>query len=250
MRKFIIKGVSKKFKGIQKIPAQKTPKFKSLTDTDIKLRQSKIADQNIRDTVGSDSFQNFSHRSLESLRAESIGSKISVRRFDRSLQSALKETRKITATGIKGKKLKVKQPTKPTFAQQSKGVIKGSSVPRSKPSLTKAKDKGAMKAYGIANTNAENSFQRTLRRFTDKTKVSSFKNRTAATKRPLSAFDGEQAQYNQSMRSMGFEPDAKPDFSGNLMTGSGKIKSYSKGKGPFSSLKNKRYEWKKKKWYG
>ena len=57
MRKFIIKGVSKKFKGIQKIPAQKTPKFKSLTDTDIKLRQSKIADQNIRDTVGSDSFQ-------------------------------------------------------------------------------------------------------------------------------------------------------------------------------------------------
>ena len=147
MRKFIIKGVSKKFKGIQKIPAQKTPKFKSLTDTDIKLRQSKIADQNIRDTVGSDSFQNFSHRSLESMRAESIGSKISVRRFDRSLQSALKETRKITATGIKGKKLKVKQPTKPTFAQQSKGVIKGSSVPRSKPSLIKAKDKGAMKAY-------------------------------------------------------------------------------------------------------
>ena len=245
MRKFIIRGVSKKFKGIQKLPAQKTPKFKSLSDSDIKLRQSNIADQNIRDTIGSDSFSKFSHRSIESIRAESIGSKISIRRFDRSLQSALKETRKITAIGIKGRKLKVKQPTKPSFAQQNKGIVM--SVPRSKPSLIKAKNKGSMKAYGIANTKAENVFQKTLQRFTGTRKVSSFKNRTAATKKPLSAFDGEQAQYNQSMRSMGFEPDAKPDFSGNLMTGSGSIKSYSKGKGPFSSLKNKRYEWKKKK---
>jgi len=243
MRKFIIKGVSKKFKGIQKIPAQKTPKFKSLTDTDIKLRQSKIADQNIRNTVGTEDFPNFSHRSLESIRAESIGSKISVRRFDRSLQSALKETRKITATGIKGKKLKVKQPTKPTFAQQSKGVIKGSSVPRSKPSLIKAKNKGAMKAYGIANTKAENSFQRTLRRFTDKTRVSSFKNRTAPTKSPMDY--REKAAYRDTKSGWGFDPDKGPDFSGDIMSGSSIRKP-----GQFKSLGNKKYQWKKKKWYG
>tara|TARA_R100000541_G_scaffold3565_1_gene10835 strand:+ start:70 stop:777 length:708 start_codon:yes stop_codon:yes gene_type:complete len=205
MRKIILRGFSKKFKGTQKLPAQKTPKIKSLTDNEIKLRQSKIADQNIRNTVGTEDFPNFSHRSLESIRAISIGDKISVRRFDRSLQKALKETRKITATGIKGRKLKVKQPTKPTFAQTSAGVFKGSSIPRSKPSLIKAKNKGAMKAYKIADTKAENSFQKTLRRFTDKTKVSSFKNRTAATKRPLSGFEGEQGQYVQAMRNMGFD---------------------------------------------
>ena len=238
MRKFIIKGVNKKFKGVQKLPAQKSPRVKRDTIS--------VATEDFRNRMGDKpEFMGFSNISASNLAAESVAGKISIRKFDTSLQSALKETRKITATGIKGRKLKVKQPTKPSFAQQNKGIVM--SVPRSKPSLIKAKNKGSMKAYGIANTKAENVFQKTLQRFTGTRKVSSFKNRTAATKRPLRAFDGERAQYNQSMRSMVFKPDAKPDFSGNLMTGSGSIKSYSKGKGPFSSLKNKRYEWKKKK---
>ena len=239
MRKIILRGFSKKFKGTQKLPAQKAPtKIKSLTDSEIKLRQSKIADQNIRNTIGAEDFPNFSHRSLESLRAVSIGDKISVRSFDRSLQKALKETRKITATGIKGRKLKVKQPTKPTFAQTKSGVLKGSSVPRSKPSLTKAKNKGAIKAYNIANTKAENSFQKTLKRFTDKTKVSPFRNRTVPTKTPMDY--REKAAFRNTQSSWGFDPDAKPDFSSDLMTGTSKTRKS-------LNMKPKKYIWKKKK---
>ena len=183
MRKFIIRGVSKKFKGVEKLKPQKTPKIKSLTDKEIKLRQTKIAEQDIRNTVGGEDFPNFSHRSLESLRAESIGNKISVRRFDRSLKKALKQTRTITATGIKGRKLKVKTPTAPSIQQKKAGIFKGSGLPKSKPALKLAKSKGAMKAYKIADTKAENIFKRTMDRFTSKTKASPFAMRTAKVKK-------------------------------------------------------------------
>ena len=168
---------------IQIIPAQKAPKIKSLTDKEIKLRQTKIAEQDIRNTVGGEDFPNFSHRSLESLRAESIGNKISVRRFDRSLKKALKQTRTITATGIKGRKLKVKTPTAPSIQQKKAGIFKGSGLPKSKPVLKLAKSKGAMKAYKIADTRAENIFKRTMDRFTSKTKASPFAMRTAKVKK-------------------------------------------------------------------
>jgi hypothetical protein len=174
------------------------------------------------------------------MRAESIGSKISIRRFDRSLQSALKETRKITAIGIKGRKLKVKQPTKPSFAQQTQGVIKGSSVPRSKPSLIAAKNKGAIKAYGIANKSQEKTFEKVLQRYTSRTKINPFKNRTAPTKSPMDY--REKAAYRNTKSGWGFDPDKGPDFSGDIMSGSSIRKP-----GQFKSLGNKKYQWKKKK---
>jgi len=242
MRKIILRGFSKKFKGTQKLPAQKAPtKIKSLTDSEIKLRQSKIADQDIRNTIGAEDFPNFSHRSLESLRAVSIGDKISVRSFDRSLQKALKETRKITATGIKGRKLKVKQPTKPTFAQTSAGVFKGSSVPRSKPKLKLAKGQGELKALRQADLKEEQRFEKVMRRYTSKTKVSPIKKRTAPTKTPMDY--REKAAFRNTQSSWGFDPDAKPDFSSDLMTGTSKTRKS-------LNMKPKRYEWKKKKWYG
>ena len=182
VKKFIIR-YSPKFKGIEKLTAQKTPKVKSLTDKEIKLRQSKIAEQDIRNKIGGEAFPNFSHRSLESLRAENIGDKISARRFDRSLKQSLKETRKITAVGIKGRKLKVKTPTAPSLKQRQAGIFKGSGLPKSKVPLTIAKSKGAMKAYKIADRKAENIFRKTMDRFTARTKVSTFTTRTAKVKK-------------------------------------------------------------------
>ena len=82
--KFIIRGFSKKFKGVQKLKPQKVkvkPEF--LTDKQIKLRQQKIADQNIRETFGADSgsFSGVSARSLETLRGESVALNLANRKF-------------------------------------------------------------------------------------------------------------------------------------------------------------------------
>jgi len=198
MKKIILRGFSKKFKGTQKLPAQKAPK--------IKRDPISVATEDFRNRMGDKpEFMGFSNVSASNLAAESVANKISIRSFDKSLQKALKETRKITATGIKGRKLKVKQPTKPTFAQTSSGIFKGSSLPRSKPNLKIAKGKGELKALKQANKNSEQTFEKVMQRYTSKTKVSPFKNRTAATKRPLSGFEGEQGQYVQAMRNMGFD---------------------------------------------
>ena len=233
MRKFIIKGVNKKFKGVQKLPAQKSPR--------VKRDPISVATEDFRNRMGDKpEFMGFSNISASNLAAESVAGKISIRRFDRSLQSALKETRKITATGIKGRKLKVKQPTKPSFAQQTQGVIKGSSLPRSKPSLIAAKNKGAIKAYGIANKSQEKTFEKVLQRYTSRTKINPFKNRTTPTKSPMDY--REKAAYRNTKSGWGFDPDKGPNFSGDIMSGSSIRKP-----GQFKSLGNKKYQWKKKK---
>ena len=233
MRKFIIKGVNKKFKGVQKLPAQKSPR--------VKRDPISVATEDFRNRMGDKpEFMGFSNISASNLAAESVAGKISIRKFDTSLQSALKETRKITATGIKGRKLKVKQPTKPSFAQQTQGVIKGSSLPRSKPSLIAAKNKGAIKVYGIANKSQEKTFEKVLQRYTSRTKINPFKNRTTPTKSPMDY--REKAAYRDTKSGWGFDPDKGPNFSGDIMSGSSIRKP-----GQFKSLGNKKYQWKKKK---
>nr|BAR18216.1 hypothetical protein [uncultured Mediterranean phage uvMED] len=222
---------SKKFKGIQKIPAQKAPK--------IKRDPINVATQDFRNRMGDKpEFMGFSNVSASNLAAESIASKIATRSFPKDLKNALKETRNITAAGIKGKKFKVKQPTKPTFAQTSAGVFKGSSVPRSKPKLKIAKGQGELKALKQANLKEEQRFEKVMRRYTSKTKVSPFKNRTAPTKTPMDY--REKAAFRNTQSSWGFDPDAKPDFSSDLMTGTSKTRKS-------LNMKPKRYEWKKKK---
>jgi len=234
MRKIILRGFSKKFKGTQKLPAQKTPK--------IKRDAANVATEDFRNRMGDKpEFMGFSNVAASDLAARSVASKISIRSFDKSLQKALKETRKITATGIKGRKLKVKQPTKPTFAQTSAGVFKGSSVPRSKPKLKIAKGRGELKALTQANLKEEQRFEKVMRRYTSKTKVSPIKKRTAPTKTPMDY--REKAAFRNTQSSWGFDPDAKPDFSSDLMTGTSKTRKS-------LNMKPKRYIWKKKKWYG
>jgi len=234
MRKIILRGFSKKFKGVQKLPAQKAPK--------VKRDPVNVATEDFRKRMGDKpEFMGFSNVSASNLAARSVASKISIRSFDKSYKKALKETRKITAVGIKGKKYKVKQPTKPTFAQTSAGVFKGSSVPRSKPKLKIAKGRGALLALEKANKKEEQTFERVMRRYTSKTQVSSMKNRTALTKTPMDY--REKAAFRNTQSSWGFDPDAKPDFDSDLMTGTSK-------KRKSLNMKPKRYIWKKKKWYG
>ena len=231
MRKIILKGFSKKFKGVQKLPAQKAPK--------VKRDPVNVATEDFRNRMGDKpEFMGFSNVSASNLAARTVASKISIRSFDKSLNKALKETRKITAVGIKGKKYKVKQPTKPTFAQTSAGVFKGSSVPRSKPKLKIAKGQGALKALATANKKEEQTFERVMRRYTSKTQVSPMKNRTAPTKTPMDY--REKAAFRNTQSSWGFDPDAKPDFDSDLMTGTSKTRKS-------LNMKPKRYEWKKKK---
>ena len=176
--KFIIRGFSKKFKGVQKLKPQKVEvRRELLTDKQIKLRQQKIADQNIRETFGADSgsFSGVTARSRETLRGESVALNLANRKFFKTFGSELKSSRKKTAIGIKGKKLKIKTPTSPTFKQIKAGVIKGSNLPTSKSILKFAKGKGGIKAYKSADLAANKIYTKTMKRFTSKESTSPFK---------------------------------------------------------------------------
>ena len=84
VRKFIIKGFSKKFKGVQKLKPQKVQvKRELLTDKQIREKQKIISDQNIRDTIGTQEFGKFSARSIEEMRGECIGITLANRKFFR-----------------------------------------------------------------------------------------------------------------------------------------------------------------------
>ena len=75
MRKFIIKGVNKKFKGVQKLPAQKSPR--------VKRDPISVATEDFRNRMGDKpEFMGFSNISASNLAAESVAGKISIRKFE------------------------------------------------------------------------------------------------------------------------------------------------------------------------
>ena len=95
IKRFIIRGVSKKFKGVQKLKPQKVEvRREFLTDKQIKLRQKTISDQNIRDTIGTQEFGKFSARGIEELRGESVAINLANRKFFKTFGSELKSSRK------------------------------------------------------------------------------------------------------------------------------------------------------------
>ena len=163
MRKFIAKkiitGVSKKFKGVQKLPAQKPPtRFTSvMSEATIKANQRKV----LGDVP---EFMGLSSRATGSLAAESLALKTSNKKFFSTLKTGLKRSRARTATGIKTARL-----TKPV----------------SKPAVFKAKNKGAMKAYKAANIKSDTVFRNTMDKFTGKSKASPFSMKSKVAKRPL-----------------------------------------------------------------
>ena len=198
IKKFIIRK-SPKFKGIKKLPAQKSPgSFVKVLDAEkVKASQRAILGD-VPEYMG------MSSRALGDMAAESLAIKTANKKFFSSLQKGLKRSRARTATGIK------------TIRQTKK-------VP--KPAIIKAKSKGAMKSYGIATKKSEDVFRKTMETFTTRSKASLYQMKSKPVKRSLTGFEGEKAQYIQAMRDMGFETPGY--YSG--MSKSGKIsKRYAK----------------------
>ena len=156
MKRFIIRGVSKKFKGVQKLKPQKAPtRFTSvMSDETVKANQRKL----LGDLP---EFMGLSQRATGDLAAESVALKTMNKKFFGSLRKELGRSRARTATGLR------------TFRQTKK-------VP--KLAVIKAKSKGALKSYQIATRKSENVFRKTMEKFTSRTKASPFAQRTAEVK--------------------------------------------------------------------
>ena len=156
IKRFKITGVSKKFKGVQKLKPQKAPgRFTSvMSDETVKANQRKL----LGDLP---EFMGLSQRATGDLAAESVALKTMNKKFFGSLKKELGRSRARTATGLR------------TFRKTKK-------VP--KLAVTKAKSKGALKSYQIATRKSENVFRKTMEKFTSKTKASPFAQRTAEVK--------------------------------------------------------------------
>ena len=156
IKRFKITGVSKKFKGIEKLKPQKAPgRFTSvISDETVKANQRKL----LGDLP---EFMGLSQRATGDLAAESVALKTMNKKFFGSLKKELGRSRARTATGLR------------TFRQTRK-------VP--KLAVTKAKSKGALKSYQIATRKSENVFRKTMEKFTSRTKASPFAKRDVAVK--------------------------------------------------------------------
>jgi len=156
IKRFKITGVSKKFKGVEKLKPQKTPgRFTSvMSDETVKANQRKL----LGDLP---EFMGLSQRATGDLAAESVALKTMNKKFFGSLKKELGRSRARTAAGLR------------TFRQTKK-------VP--KLAVTKAKSKGALKSYQIATRKSENVFRKTMEKFTSRTKASPFAKRDVAVK--------------------------------------------------------------------
>ena len=156
IKRFKITGVSKKFKGLEKLKPQKSPsRFTSvMSDETVKANQRKL----LGDLP---EFMGLSQRATGDLAAESVALKTMNKKFFGSLKKELGRSRARTATGLR------------TFRQTKK-------VP--KLAVTKAKSKGALKSYQIATRKSENVFRKTMEKFTSRTKASPFAKRDVAVK--------------------------------------------------------------------
>ena len=148
IKRFKITGVSKKFKGVQKLKPQKAPgRFTSvMSDETVKANQRKL----LGDLP---EFMGLSQRATGDLAAESVALKTMNKKFFKFYKKELGRSRARTATGLR------------TFRQTKK-------VP--KLAVTKAKSKGALKSYQIATRKSENVFRKTMEKFTSRTKASPF----------------------------------------------------------------------------
>ena len=180
IKRFKITGVSKKFKGIEKLKPQKTPsKFtKVLSETQVKANQRKL----LGDLP---EFMGLSQRATGDLAAESVALKTMNKKFFGTLRKELGRSRARTATGIR------------TFRQTKK-------VP--KLAVTKAKSKGALKSYNVATVKSENVFRKTMEKFTSKSKASPFAKRSkAVTKQSDALADSREIQFQKKIfKDMGF----------------------------------------------
>ena len=156
IKRFIIRGVSKKFKGVQKLKPQKVPKSVSgITEQELAQKQFKVK------FGDKPQFMGFGEASAIKLAGEELASKTSRKTFFKTFMgtrkrvgtstSALGRSRTRTAIGIKS-----------TKKVSKKGIIK-------------AKQKGALKAFETARKKEDIVFERTLTKFTGQSKKPHFK---------------------------------------------------------------------------
>ena len=186
---------------IQNIPAQKSPsRF-------VKVGDAEKAKQAQRDLLGDvPEYMGMSNKAIGEMASESVALKTMNKKFFKTLNKELSRSRLRTATGIKGRKLKVKTPTAPSLKQKQAGIFKGSGLPASKPALKLAKSKGALKSYKRATTKSENVFRKTMEKFTSKSKASPFAKRSKAVQKQSDALaDSREIQFQKKIfKDMGF----------------------------------------------
>ena len=149
-----IVGYSKKYK-FTKLPPEKVKrKFDTTT------RASKIADQNIRDTLGPDplEFGTVKHQSARILRQESIGRRWAERKFVKDLPQELKKGRIVIARKLKSfdpitksTYKPIKSPTHPKFYNYPKKF-------KTSIDLKKAKSTSAFKRYKSVEKTSDKIF--------------------------------------------------------------------------------------------
>ena len=180
IKRFKITGVSKKFKGVQKLKPQKAPgRFTSvMSDETVKANQRKL----LGDLP---EFMGLSQRATGDLAAESVALKTMNKKFFGTLRKELGRSRARTATGLR------------TFRQTKK-------VP--KLAITKAKSKGALKSYKTATIKSENVFRKTMEKFTMKSKASPFAKKSKTIPKQSDALaDSREIQYQKKIfKDMGF----------------------------------------------
>jgi len=170
IKKFIIRK-SPKFKGITKLPAQKSPgSFVKVLDAEkVKTSQRAILGD-VPEYMG------MSSRAIGDLAAESLAIRTANKKFFSSLSKGLKRSRAKTATGLK------------TIRQTKK-------VP--KIAVFKAKSKGAMKAYKAANVKSADVFRKSMEKLTGRSKSDSMLMKSSKVKK--STFN------NESLKTMGLD---------------------------------------------
>tara|TARA_R100000734_G_C3300797_1_gene91477 strand:+ start:565 stop:1164 length:600 start_codon:yes stop_codon:yes gene_type:complete len=170
IKKFIIRK-SPKFKGIKKLPAQKSPgSFVKVLDAEkVKASQRAILGD-VPEYMG------MSSRAIGDLAAESLAIRTANKKFFSSLSKGLKRSRAKTATGLR------------TIRQTKK-------VP--KIAVFKAKSKGAMKAYKTANVKSADVFRKSMEKLTGRSKSDSMLMKSSKVKK--STFN------NESLKTMGLD---------------------------------------------
>ena len=120
---------------------------------------------------------------------------------------------------------------------------------KSPRSLIITKNKSALKRYDKVDKDVSAFQTKVTERFTGKSKVTPFVTRTKSTK--IKRDPREQQMFRQTQSDWGKDPDAFPDTSDMMLGINRTFKTNrglgTKGKGPFASMKYKRYDWKKKK---
>ena len=207
-----------------KLPAQKAP------DRFLSSRASDIAEKSARAKLGeAPEYMGMSQKSILDMASESYAMKVSDKMFTKTLAKEMSASRKRTATFIKQASSNIKKrigPKKVTpkfvvprvqykksadtrevfrFPKQAGQTITAKSKIVPSKGVRKAKSKGAMKSYMIAQRKSDAAFTKITERFTARSKGSMFKKPIKTPSKEPYSLDTREVQYLKKLRrDMGF----------------------------------------------